>query len=357
MYRAELSLSPSFAPLLAHADIAPNAVGAISAPLEATLGPFPQGACIFHRIFSANLAGLSAPLQGPACIRALDGPSHVTHVQVRPAPLRPFAPARPDRPRHAPFHAEPDAELHSELHAELHAHGQVEAISEEQIVLRWGAPADSGDGTPDGVPISRYVVQIFLPGGALAQTVDTPPAKRFVLLDVTPGVDYRMRISAITAVSPAPSADALTVLVTYSGTAVRYYVPLDFFFSATVTTSVVRTPHRIPQRARRRDATRTRPRRDRVLVAAQVGSTSSFTITPGSKPYVPAVVHISSSDPSSAQPTPKIIFAAGSTAPQTVVVSHRRRGNAVLLFRAEGANYAGLDTTVEAETIAAEAVQ
>ena len=39
---------------------------------------------------------------------------------------------------------------------------QVEAISEQQIVVRWGAPLDSGDGTPDGVTIFHYIVQVRL---------------------------------------------------------------------------------------------------------------------------------------------------------------------------------------------------
>ena len=44
----------------------------------------------------------------------------------------------------------------------------------------------------------------------------------------------------MTQVSTTPSEDSLTVLVTYTGTAVEYYVPLDFAFSTSVTTSVVR---------------------------------------------------------------------------------------------------------------------
>jgi len=271
-YLAEISDTTTFTKIIESIDLEVGATSAI-------FGPLVRGMCYYYRVVSRNRAGLGARATGAACSGVLDSPSVVRNVEVK-------------------------------------------TISEASVLLQWLPPADSGDGTPDGMPILQYIVQVRLEDGALSTQMTSPADRRSAVLRIMPSVSYTVNINTVTAVSEL-QVDSASLQVAYSGVPLRYDVPLAFTFSATA-------------------------------VVAPIGVSTSVLITPVTPPYLDAVVHVSSSNEQSAESTPRLVFKKGSVAPQHVIISHKRKGVAVLSFLPEGGYFKGLDATVTIETLSSE---
>ena len=167
-------------------------------------------------------------------------------------------------------------------------------------------------------------MEVVVNGSAVvAQRLEVQAPSSSLLLPIRPSNIYLLRLSAVTSVTVlGPSENWASVYFAYTGAPVDYYVPLEFAISAS-------------------------------LLTEKVGRTSSFTITPGSAPYVDAVVRIKSNVPSSASAlTSQVIFRKGLTTAQTVVIAHRQRGGTNLTFEVDGSNYRGLrEWQVQVETL------
>jgi hypothetical protein len=200
----------------------------------------------------------------------------------------------------------------------------VTALTEKEARVHWRPPVDSGDGTPFGVTILSYVMEVVINGSAIvAQRFEVQAPSSSLLLPIRPSNIYSLRVSAVTSVTVSgPKENSAYVYFAYTGLPVDYYVPLEFAISAS-------------------------------MLSEKIGRTSSFTITPGSAPYVDAVVRIKSNVPSSASAlTSQVIFRKGIATAQTVVVEHRQRGETNLTFEVDGSNYRGLrEWLVQVETL------
>ena len=271
-YRVQVSESADFALRSAQALVT-------SSPVD--MGPLTRGRCYYYRVASINSAGYSADAVSSSCTRALDAPSAVSALTVA-------------------------------------------AMTEQEALVHWRPPADSGDGTSLGVAILSYVMEVVVNGSAVvAQRLEVQAPSSSLLLPIRPSNIYLLRLSAVTSVTVlGPSENWASVYFAYTGAPVDYYVPLEFAISAS-------------------------------LLTEKVGRTSSFTITPGSAPYVDAVVRIKSNVPSSASAlTSQVIFRKGLTTAQTVVIAHRQRGGTNLTFEVDGSNYRGLrEWQVQVETL------
>jgi len=252
---------------------------ATSSPVD--MGPLTRGRCYYYRVASINSAGSSADAVSSSCIRALDAPSAVSSLAVT-------------------------------------------ALTEKEARVHWRPPVDSGDGTPFGVTILSYVMEVVINGSAIvAQRFEVQAPSSSLLLPIRPSNIYSFHVSAVTSVTvPGPNENSASVYFAYTGLPVDYYMPLEFAVSATMLSEII-------------------------------GRTSSFTITPGSAPYVDAVVRIKSNVPSSASAlTSQVIFRKGIATAQTVVVAHRQRGETNLTFEVDGSNYRGLrEWLVQVETL------
>jgi hypothetical protein len=64
--------------------------------------------------------------------------------------------------------------------------------------------------------------------------------------------------------------------------------------------------------------------------------------------YIHTCIHVQifSSDDDVASATPSVTFSKGIATAQTVIIFHKRKGEAVITFMAEGGNYAGLEAEV-----------
>jgi len=207
---------------------------------------------------------------------------------------------------------------------------RVTAMTEQKALVQWNPPSGSGDGTLFGVPILKYVMQVVINGSAVsAEQIEVKASRMSIMLPILPANIYTLSLSAVTAVSESTvtSEHTASVYFAYAGLPVDYYVPLEFSVST-------------------------------ASLSAKVGRISSFSITPGSAPHVDAVVRIRSNQPSSASATTShVIFRKGIMTAQTVVVTHRQRGDANLTFEVDGSNYRGLqESFVNVETLASDAV-
>ena len=86
-------------------------------------------------------------------------------------------------------------------------------------------------------------------------------------------------------------------------------------------------------------------------VQAPAGSSSFLVVKPESQPSVDAWVRIKVSDTFVAAVTDHIVFRAGITALQTVVVTHLRKGETNITFSPVGGLYSGLAVTVLVSTL------
>lgn len=269
-YLAEISDTSSFTNIIESYDLKENLRIAV-------FGPLIRGICYYFRVTARNRAGLGAKGIGQNCSGVFDSATAVRDVQVR-------------------------------------------TISEDSALLQWLPPVDSGDGTPNGMEILSYKVQVRLKDGSLFEQLTSPPDRRSTLLKITPGVSYTVNINTVTAVSELQPHSA-GLLLAYSGLPLVYDVPLAFKFSATA-------------------------------ILAPVGSSSSVLVTPTTPPYLDAVVHVASTNDQSATCTSRLVFKKGSVAPQYVIISHVRRGFTTLSFTPEGGYFKGLETTILVETLA-----
>jgi hypothetical protein len=152
--------------------------------------------------------------------------------------------------------------------------------------VQWSPPLDSGDGTPFGVPILSYVVEIITNGSDVtAERLQVQAAHTSLDVPVRPTDIYTISIFAVSLVALSQSAKAnkqtqrtVSAYFSYDGLTVDYNVPLEFTVSAR-------------------------------SLSEKVEGISSFTITPRSASYVDAVVLIKSNQPSSAlATTPLVVF-------------------------------------------------
>jgi hypothetical protein len=88
------------------------------------MGPLIRGRCYYYRVASINSAGYSADAVSSSCIRALDAPSAVSSLAVT-------------------------------------------ALTEKDARVHWPPPADSGDGTPFGVTILSFMIEVVINGSAM----------------------------------------------------------------------------------------------------------------------------------------------------------------------------------------------
>jgi len=201
------------------------------------------------------------------------------------------------------------------------SHVSLKAISDTQLLVEWQPPLDSGDSTPTGIPILEYLVEaVVLATGAVHETHRVPSTTLFQTMTVLAGVEYMVRIRSFTALSDSPQPNAATAYLTYDGEVRMYNVPLLLTVSP-------------------------------LALASEVGGSTSFLMTPASAPTVDAFVDVFSSDGNVAATTDTVVFKAGSTTPQSVIVFHNRKGEALITFMARGGNYAGLSAVVAVETL------
>ena len=266
----EISDTSTFAKILATSNLAAE-------ERTVVMGPFKRDVCYYYRVAARNAAGRGADGLGPTCITVLDSPSAVRDVHVK-------------------------------------------TISEEAVLLEWLAPIDSGDGTPDGIPILRYDIVVRSEDAELSEQLSSPADRRSAVLRIVAGVPYTININSVTWLSSAQPHSA-SLQVAYAGSPLIYDVPLTFSFSATA-------------------------------VIAPAGASTSILITPFTPPYLDAVVHVSSSNDQSGSATPRLVFKKGSVAPQYVIISHKKKGVSLLTFSPEGGYFKGLETVVTVETLA-----
>jgi hypothetical protein len=268
-YFVELSVTPAFTEIIFSSHLPADVLSLVTDPLD-------RGLCYYYRVTAINRAGMGAPGSGPACSEVHDEPSPVRNVQVK-------------------------------------------TISEEAVLLQWATPADSGNGTPDGVPILNYKIEVRLENGQLYEQVVAPADHRSAVLKVKAGTPYVVNVNAVTSISSSQSQSASLVLE-YAGSPLNYDVPLTFAYSAT-------------------------------SIVAPVGASSSLLITPVTAPYLDAIVHVASSNEQSASSTLRLVFKKGSVAPQYVIIAHKRKGVTKLTFSPEGGYFKGFETSVVVETI------
>jgi hypothetical protein len=245
-YRVQISTSINFANIAAETRVAaPSTATAagVAARVRVIMGPLVQGECYHYRVASTNSAGNSGDAVSGVCVVALDSPGPVSSLRVV-------------------------------------------ALTEQKALVQWSPPLDSGDGTPFGVPILSYVVEIMTNGSDVtAERLQVQAAHTSLIVPVRPTDIYTISIFAVSLVALSQSAKAnkqaqrtVSAYFSYDGLPVDYIVPLQFTVSA-------------------------------LYLSEKVGRTSSFTITPRSAPYVDAVVRIKSNQPSSAlATTPLVVF-------------------------------------------------
>ena len=272
-YVVEISVDSVFSDIILTSDLAAD----LNLFVTETLN---RGVCYHYRVGARNKAGLGPKTAGPLCTKTLDAPTAVRNLQVK-------------------------------------------TISEESVLLRWAPPADSGDGTPDGIAIQRYDVEVRLEDGTLSEKISCPTDRRAAVLRIAPGTPYTVNIHSVTSISETQHHSA-QLQVEYSGEPLTYDVPLSFVFSSTE-------------------------------VIASTGSSTSFLISPTTAPYLDAIVHVTGTNDQSATSTPRLVFKKGSVAPQYVIITHKRKGITVLSFSPEGGYFDGLDSTVTVETLGSEA--
>jgi hypothetical protein len=228
-YKVQVSDAPSFALVSAEATIT------AAPPASALIAGLSRGTCYHVRAWSINSAGKSPFVATSSCVLALDAPAAVPWVRVT-------------------------------------------AMTEDKALLQWAAPTDSGDGTPLGVPVLRYVVEVYINGSTVAAdrlevigSGATAPDKS-IMLPVRAGNTYSVGLWAESAVVQPLALREDRVAFThfaFEGLPVDYYVPFEFTLSV-------------------------------LSLADKVGRFSSLLISPSSAPIVDAVVRIKSERPSSA---------------------------------------------------------
>jgi hypothetical protein len=164
-YLVEISETSSFSNVILATEVG-------SGSRKQVFGPLIIGVCYFYRVTARNRAGLGVQGNGPSCKGVFDSPSAVREVQVK-------------------------------------------TISEEAVLLQWLPPMDSGDGTPNGMPILSYSVQVRLENGDLQEQISSPADRRSAVLRITPGISYTVNINTVTSVSQAqPHSAGLLVSTT-----------------------------------------------------------------------------------------------------------------------------------------------
>jgi len=137
-----------------------------------------------------------------------------------------------------------------------------------------------------------------LEDGFLGTQMTWPADCSSAVLRITPGMPYTVNINTVTIVS-----ELQALRVAYSGVPLCYDVPLAWTFSAIA-----------------------------VIALIWVSISVTVLITPVTPSYLNAVVYVSSSNEQSGDSTPRFVFEKGSVVSQYVIISHKRKGVAVLSF-------------------------
>ena len=164
----------------------------------------------------------------------------------------------------------------------------------------------------------EYKVEVFAANGSVAASTIALQNKNAVVLPVE--LDSPVQV-AVSLVDPMHGmGPAAGVCLQLLGSNAIYVVPLQFTVSP-------------------------------LFLQAPAGSSSLLVVKPKSPPAVNAWVRIFVLDDFVASVTDFILFTAGSTAQQNVIVSHLRKGTTNITFAPIGGLYRGLGITIEVKTL------
>jgi hypothetical protein len=189
----------------------------------------------------------------------------------------------------------------------------LEALGEDWVRVQWTKAADY-EINPE---VLGHRVDITVNGSIFA-TRSAPPINTAAILPIPLNIPVQVAVRVID--SNLGLGPASKLEFQYAGFKEKFLIPLSFSVSP-------------------------------LSQQAPAGSSSFLVVKPDSQPSVDAWVRVYVSDSFVAAVTDHILFRAGIVAPQTVVVTHLRKGETNITFSPIGGLYRGLAVTVFVSTL------